>query len=228
LIEERLKDNDLVAGLDKAHEGREHTLICAGCDCDLLFRIESATEEGGVGIGEGFLQTRSSLGGRVLITFDSIQSTFCSVDDELRRVVAEEALSILTLAINQSLRYNVSFTHPMFTTSETLEEAAASLTIDQTSCFWPATRAAGLKGSLRIFGLNEENRLMKSRVSSGDGAGAILVKGGERDSNLMAIARVSWLYIILPHIYARPTSTTSSPDIARRNRRARRLISMSS
>jgi hypothetical protein len=116
----------------------------------------------------------------------------------------------------------------MFTTSETLEEAAASLTIDQTSCFWPATRAAGLKGSLRIFGIVEESRLMKPLLSSGEGAGTILVKGSDRDSNLMAIARVSWLYIILPHIYARPTSTTSLTDTARRNRRARRLVSMSS
>jgi hypothetical protein len=123
---------------------------------------------------------------------------------------------------------NDPFTYPMFTTSETLEDAAASLTIDQTSCFWPATRAAGLKGSLRIFRLDEENRLTKSRVSSGEGAGAILVKGSERDGNLMAIARVSSLYIILPHIYARPTSTTSSPDTARRNRQARQLVSMSS
>lgn len=88
----------------------------------------------------------------------------------------------------------------MFTTSETLEEAAASLTMDQTSCFWPATRAAGLKGSLRILRLEEENRLTRSLVSSGEEAGTILVKGSERDSNLMAMARGSLLYIILPHI----------------------------
>ena len=93
LIEEGLEDNDLVAGLDEAHEGREHTLICAGCDGDLLFRIQRTAEEGRVGIGEGFLQTRSSLGGRVLITFDSVQGTFRSVNHELRRIVAEEALT---------------------------------------------------------------------------------------------------------------------------------------
>ena len=104
LIEERLKDNDLVAGLDEAHEGREHTLICAGCDGDLLFRIQSSAEEGRVGIGEGFLQTRSSLGGRVLITFDSVQGTFRSVNHELRRIVAEEALSMLMLAAIQPRR----------------------------------------------------------------------------------------------------------------------------
>jgi hypothetical protein len=88
----------------------------------------------------------------------------------------------------------------MFTTSETLEEAAASLTMDQTSCFWPATRAAGLKGSLRILRLDDENRLTKSRVRSGEEEETILVKGSECDNNLMAIARVSLLYIIRPHI----------------------------
>lgn len=37
----------------------------------------------------------------------------------------------------------------MFTMGLMGEAAAASLTIDHTSCFWPATRAAGLKGSSR-------------------------------------------------------------------------------
>jgi hypothetical protein len=107
----------------------------------------------------------------------------------------------------------------MFTTSATLEEAAASLTIDQTSCFWPATRAAGLKGSLRIVGLDDESRLTEVLASRDEGEGAILVKGSERDSNFMAIARDSSLYIILPHIYVRPTSTTSCTDTAHRDRR---------
>lgn len=79
----------------------------------------------------------------------------------------------------------------MFTTSETLEEAAASLTMDQTSCFWPATRAAGLKGSLRIFKLDDENWPTNLLVATRVEEGAILARGSERDSNLMAMARVS-------------------------------------
>lgn len=79
----------------------------------------------------------------------------------------------------------------MFTTSETLEEAAASLTMDQTSCFWPATRAAGLKGSLRIFELDDENWLTRGLVVRGAEEGASLAEGSERDSSLMAMARVS-------------------------------------
>ena len=94
LIEERLKDNDLVAGLDKAHEGREHALVCAGCDGDLFLRIQSTPKEGRVCVCQSLLQARSSLGGRVLVALDSVQSTLGGIDDELGRVVAEEALSV--------------------------------------------------------------------------------------------------------------------------------------
>jgi len=93
-----------------------------------------------------------------------------------------------------------SFAYPMFTTSETFEEAAASLTMDQTSCFWPATRAAGLNGSLRMLEVDDENRLTRCLVSNEEEAGTIRVEGSERDSNLIVIARGSLLYIILPHI----------------------------
>lgn len=93
LVEERLEDNDLVTGLDKAHEGREHSLVCAGRDCHLFLRIQSAAKEGRVRVGQSFLQARSSLGRRVLVAFDPVQSTFGGIDDELRRIVAKEALS---------------------------------------------------------------------------------------------------------------------------------------
>jgi len=46
LVEEGLEDDDLVALLEEAHEGREHALVGAGGDCDFGVWVEGSVEGG--------------------------------------------------------------------------------------------------------------------------------------------------------------------------------------
>ncbi|KAB8345847.1 hypothetical protein FH972_022902 [Carpinus fangiana] len=48
LVEEGLEDNDLVAGLEEAHEGREHALVGASGDCDFGVGVDGAAKGGRV------------------------------------------------------------------------------------------------------------------------------------------------------------------------------------
>ena len=93
LVEEGLEDDDLVAGLDEGHEGAQHALVGARGDGDLGFRVELPPPERGVGLGEGLPQAWAALGGRVLVAFDAVEGLLGGVEDEVWRVVAEEALA---------------------------------------------------------------------------------------------------------------------------------------
>lgn len=91
-----------------------------------------------------------------MIAFDSIERTLGCVEDELGRVVSTARI------LDQHLVCpNILLTYknpcPIFTIGCTGLAAAASLTIDHTSCFWPATRRAGVNFSA-IFEVDETLR----------------------------------------------------------------------
>jgi len=88
LIVERLHDNDLITCLNEGHKGAQNALICAGGDNNLGGGIELTTEEWRVGVRESLTQAETTLSGRILVTINSIQRFFRSIQDKLRRVVA--------------------------------------------------------------------------------------------------------------------------------------------
>ena len=61
LVEIRLHDDDLVAGLDEAHKGRQDALVRPRGDDDLGGRVKRAAKERRVGIRESLSQPQSSL-----------------------------------------------------------------------------------------------------------------------------------------------------------------------
>lgn len=77
LVEERLEDDNLVAGLNEPHEGTQHalhcqqdlrsygpnhrTLICTGGDRDLGIGVDGFAEERRVGVRNGLLETGTTL-----------------------------------------------------------------------------------------------------------------------------------------------------------------------
>lgn len=65
LVEEGLEDNDLVAGLEEAHEGGEHALVGAGGDSDFGLWVDGAVESSRVGFCDCFLQARATLLGAI-------------------------------------------------------------------------------------------------------------------------------------------------------------------
>jgi len=69
------------------------TLVRAGGDGDLGLRVKRAAPEWGVGIGEGLLQARAPLGGRVLVALDPVKSLLGGIKNKVWRVVAEESLA---------------------------------------------------------------------------------------------------------------------------------------
>ena len=114
LVEIRLHDDDLVTGLDEAHEGRQDALVRPRGDDNLGGRIQRAAKERRVGIREGLSQPQSSLcthplstsartascrmgsnlGGRILVAIDPRDGLFRSIDNKLWRVVATGGQSI--------------------------------------------------------------------------------------------------------------------------------------
>ena len=103
LIKEGLKDDDFITRFDECHEGTEHTFIGSSGNGNLCVRVDGPCKERRIGIGNGFLQPRSTLchliseldlahggpdlGRRILIAVHSVQCLFGSIGDVFGRVV---------------------------------------------------------------------------------------------------------------------------------------------
>ena len=61
LVEEGLEHDDLVAGFEESHESAKHPFVCTRSDHDFGLWIDGFAEEGGVGVCNRFLQSRSAL-----------------------------------------------------------------------------------------------------------------------------------------------------------------------
>ena len=69
------------------------TLVGTRSDGDFRLRIELASPEGRVSIGDSLPQGRAALGRRVLVALHAIQRLLGGIEDEGRRIISEEALS---------------------------------------------------------------------------------------------------------------------------------------
>ena len=61
LVEERLKEKDLISFFNERHKRTQHSLIRTSGDCDLGVGIEWSAHEGAIGFGYGLLQSRAAL-----------------------------------------------------------------------------------------------------------------------------------------------------------------------
>lgn len=93
LVEERLEDNDLVAGLNESHESTQHTLVGASGDGDLRLRVQLPPPVRRVSVSNGLLQPRPALRRAVLVAVHTVEGLLGSIENEVWRVVAKEALA---------------------------------------------------------------------------------------------------------------------------------------
>ncbi len=83
----------LSRSVGKSCSRRLQTFIRTGGDGDLGVRVQLPAPKRRIGVRDGFLQSGPALGGRILVTFHPVQRLLGGVQDELGRVVSEEALS---------------------------------------------------------------------------------------------------------------------------------------
>lgn len=126
------------------------TFVGSCRDRHFSLRVELPAEERTVRICNGLLQPWSTLGWRILVTFYSVERSFCSFNNELWRIVAAESKSedacsnlpwrtILTKSLVPYSLLDIRAVIRRLPDDSPMgcfgEAAAASLTIDQTSCF---------------------------------------------------------------------------------------------
>lgn len=123
------------------HNNSKLTFIGTGRDSYFCLRIQLSTPIRRVRIGNGLLEPRTALGGTVLITFDPIQGSLGSVEDELGGVVSEETLTHVHDWLLWRCCCSLVDDGPV-QVSMTWAIAIYGCTY-QTSCLRPETRAAG-------------------------------------------------------------------------------------
>ena len=95
----------------------------------------------GIGVRDGLLESGAALGRTVLVAFDSIQRLLGSIENELRWVVAKKALAHVHNGLLGGGSCGFINDGPWFKSAKYL---LPMLSLPhQTSCRWPATRAAG-------------------------------------------------------------------------------------